>query len=286
SLTIRGIRSAQALQLAEAGVERAIWELRRHTDWRQEPPAHLYTDEPLGAGSYSVVLGPRSRHRITVTSTAQVKDRERAVQVELVDRGNVVGFWKFDEGEGDVAYDSTREKNHGMIINYADWVPGREGSALRFDDDEEQYVEVPSDPTLNLLYEITLDHWFRTTSPQSDQFMVVKGDPYRYGTYLTNASRTISFYVRLRTRGVQFVSYTRGGGFADGHWHRITGTFDGRHLRIYHQGVLRGTRDIGAEDTITFDDTPLYFARWGENYFRGDLDEIKITDRALLPEDF
>ena len=285
SLTLRTIHSAQALQLAEAGVERAIWELRRHPDWRQEPPAHLYADEPLGEGSYGVVLGPRSRHRITITSTGRVREQERAIQVELVDRGRVVGFWKFDEGHGTITHDSTRENNHGTIINHADWVPGQEGSALSFDAAAGQHVSVPSDPTLNLTYEITLDHWFRTTSFRGARFMVAKGDPFRYGTRLTLGSR-ITFYVRLKNQGVQSVSFTRLLGFIDGHWHRITGTFDGRYLKIYHNGILRGTRDIGVDDTITSDVNPLYFARWGGHYFHGDLDEIRITNRALLPEDF
>ncbi|MBT9133186.1 MAG: hypothetical protein DDT33_01722 [Firmicutes bacterium] len=288
SLTRRAILEGQALQLAEAGVERTIWKLRQHTNWTLEPPTNLWTNEPLGAGTYSVVLGPRSLHRVTVTSTGRVRDKKRAVQVDLSRRGNVVGFWKFDEGDGDRAYDSTRNKNHGDIVNDADWTTGREGFALSFDDGDEQHVIVPSSLSLNLAHEITLDHWFQTAlPPQMSRFMVVKGEPYRYGTYLTDFSRTLSFYVRLRNSGVRFVSYTRGGiGFADGNWHRVTGTFDGRFLRLYHNGTLRGTTDIGAQDTITFDNNPLYFARWGNDYFRGVLDEIRITDRALVPEEF
>ena len=288
SLTKRTIRSGQALQLAEAGIERTIWELRGHPDWAAPPPpTNLYTDESLGAGTYSVVLSQRSRHRVTVTSTGRVRGKERAVQVEVIDRGQVVGFWKFDEGDGNVAHDSTRNKNRGVIINGADWITdGRFGYALSFDG-EGQYVRIPSAPILNLAHEITLDHWFRTTSPQSGsekQYMVMKGD-YRYGTSLT-ASRTLSFYVRLRNVGVKAVSYTNPGGFGDGNWHRVTGTFDGRYLRLYHNRILRGTTDIGTTDTITFDDNPLRFAHGGSNFFRGALDEIKITDRALLPEDF
>ncbi len=284
SLTRQAIYSSQALHLAEAGIERTVWKLRKSSDWTLSPPSNLYTNEFLGVGTYSVVLSQRSKNRVTATSTGKTRGKERAVQVELVLQGNVVGFWKLDEGQGNYAYDSTRYKDQGNIHG-ATWTAGRYGSALSFNG-VSNYVEVPSASILNLAYEITLDHWFRTSFPQSGKFMVMKGDPYRYGTYLTNSSRTLSFYVRLRNRGVKHVSYTRGSGFADGKWHRVTGTFDGRYLKIYLNGVLKGTSDIGSEDTITLDNNPLYFARWGNSYFRGTLDEIKITDKALLPDEF
>ncbi|MBT9148489.1 MAG: hypothetical protein DDT32_02263 [Syntrophomonadaceae bacterium] len=257
------------------------------------PPTNLWTNEPLGAGTYSVVLGPRSQHRVTVTSTGSVRDKKRAVQVDLSRQGNVVGFWKFDEGDGTRAHDSTRNKNHGEIEGDTTWIIDPErGSVLLFDGDED-YVAIDTEPPFNLTHEITLDHWFRTTHSQNGEFMVVNGEPWNgepgpgffYGTRLTNASRTLSFYVRLRNAGVRLVSYTiPGQGFRDGNWHRVTATFDGRYLRLYHNRVLRGTTDIGVEDTIApdYDEWPtLYFAKWGDNYFQGALDEIKITGRGL-----
>jgi hypothetical protein len=286
SLTLKAIYSSQAFQLAEAGIERSIWKLRKYSDWTLTPPSSLYTNESLGAGTYSVVLSRRSKDQVTATSTGRVGYEERAIRVDLVLHGKVVGFWKFDQGQGNYAYDSTRYKDRGTIHG-ATWTGGKYGFfALSFDGVDD-YVEVPSASVLNLAYGITLDHWFRTSFSQNGKFMVMKGDPYRYGTYLTNSSRTLSFYVRLRNRGVRYVSYTRGGsGFADGNWHRVTGTFDGRYLKIYFDGVLKGTTDIGSEDTITLDNNPLYFARWGNSYFRGTLDEIKITNKALLPDKF
>jgi len=285
SLTLQAIYSSQSLQLAEAGIERTVWKLRKYSDWTLYPSTNLYTNESLEYGTYSVVLSRRSKNRVTATSTGRMRGKERAIQVELVLQGNVVGFWKLDKGQGNYAYDSTRYKDRGSIYG-ATWTGGKDFFALSFNG-VDNYVEVPSAPILNLAYEITLDHWFRTSFSQNGKFMVMKGDPYRYGTYLTNSSRTLFFYVRLRNKGVRYVSYTRSGsGFADGKWHRVTGTFDGRYLKIYLDGVLKGTSDIGTEDTITFDNSPLYFARWGNNYFQGTLDEIKITDKALLPDEF
>jgi len=55
-------------------------------------------------------------------------------------RGGPVGHWKFDEGEGQIAYDSTWNNNDGQLgsttaADAADpkWVTGKYGSALSFD---------------------------------------------------------------------------------------------------------------------------------------------------------
>ncbi|MHC4545480.1 MAG: hypothetical protein ACYSYL_13320 [Planctomycetota bacterium] len=44
---------------------------------------------------------------------------------------DLVGWWKFDEGEGTIAYDSTGN-NHGSIFG-ANWTTGQINGALTFD---------------------------------------------------------------------------------------------------------------------------------------------------------
>ncbi|MCK4826095.1 hypothetical protein KA005_60675, partial [bacterium] len=45
----------------------------------------------------------------------------------------LVAHWKFDEGNGTAAYDSSGNNNTGTLMNGATWVEGRCGSALSFD---------------------------------------------------------------------------------------------------------------------------------------------------------
>ena len=54
---------------------------------------------------------------------------------------NLVGWWKFDEGQGDIAYDSAGN-NDGTIYG-AQWTSGKIGDwALDFDGDDDS-VELP-----------------------------------------------------------------------------------------------------------------------------------------------
>ncbi len=46
---------------------------------------------------------------------------------------DAVGIWLFDEGNGDIAKDSSGNGNEGQIMNAPEWVDGKSGKALRFD---------------------------------------------------------------------------------------------------------------------------------------------------------
>lgn len=48
-----------------------------------------------------------------------------------VSEGALVGWWKFDDGSGSIAKDSSGRGNHGTITDPI-WVTGRYGGALDF----------------------------------------------------------------------------------------------------------------------------------------------------------
>jgi len=61
----------------------------------------------------------------------------------LYNRGAPIAHWKFDEGKGNIAYDSSGNGNNGTISQWRPtWVHGKFGSALSFDGVDD-YVEVP-----------------------------------------------------------------------------------------------------------------------------------------------
>jgi len=62
--------------------------------------------------------------------------------------GELVGWWKFDEGSGTTAYDSSGKGNHGQLIGDTQWVAdGLIGGALYFNDfsDTACRVEIPTE---------------------------------------------------------------------------------------------------------------------------------------------
>jgi len=71
-------------------------------------------------------------------------------------------------------------------------------------------------------------------------------------------------------------------------WHHFAGTFDGRYLKFYTDGVLSATTDAGSQCILTYIYSyELRFGRsafngsYGNNYFKGKIDEARIYNRAL-----
>jgi len=64
----------------------------------------------------------------------------------------LVGYWKFDEGSGTTASDSSGNNNHGTLVNGPTWTTGKVGQALEFDggDDIVKTTTSPISPPITI----------------------------------------------------------------------------------------------------------------------------------------
>ncbi|MEK7397513.1 MAG: hypothetical protein AAB116_11315, partial [Candidatus Poribacteria bacterium] len=65
-----------------------------------------------------------------------------SVSIAFPAEEGLVGYWSFDEGKGDIAADSSGNKNDGKLIRNPEWVEGKFGKALKFDSGQRQKVEI------------------------------------------------------------------------------------------------------------------------------------------------
>jgi hypothetical protein len=74
----------------------------------------------------------------------------------------LVGHWRFDEGTGDAANDSSGNGNHGTLIDSVEWDVGQIGGAVKFDGTP-GYVQIPHGDSLKLINQgdFTITMWFR-----------------------------------------------------------------------------------------------------------------------------
>jgi hypothetical protein len=79
----------------------------------------------------------------------------------------LVGWWRFDEGAGSIAADSSGNGNNGTVYG-ATWVTGKYGQALSFDG-ASNYVEIPSSAILAPT-NITIEFWLKVTNPSSSAY--------------------------------------------------------------------------------------------------------------------
>lgn len=227
----------------------------------------------------------------------------------------LIGYWKCDEGSGNIAYDSAGT-NNGIIRGLPNWTTGIVGNSLRFDGTQDNYVALSS--TLNVTDATTVEAWvypeFDPTNPAA--YPQPFGDAGRQIVRKSSVGDDTFFigfysgYYLNHTNPVPYIQsafYYQGGGsvgiqisipglISEGQWYHLVATFKRNdYTRLYVNGVEKmalPTEDkplrvssrhmtIGQEaDVVGGDplDTPSTPQTW-----IGKIDEVKIFNYALLP---
>jgi hypothetical protein len=193
----------------------------------------------------------------------------------------LVGYWKFDEGSGNVAYDTSDYANDGTINGGPEWVAGKIGAALEFDGSDD-YVDCGNAPSLNINGNITIAAWVKTTSTAHGYF-VSKGTTWdEIGHYAIGQEYNVPLTFQLEIAGSGgAVELDSNVAVNDGQWHYIVGTYDESVLKVYVDGVeentMAGTNSLtgSAIGGLTIGQ------RGGGNIISGIIDEVRIYNQAL-----
>jgi hypothetical protein len=213
---------------------------------------------------------------------------------------NLVGWWKFDEGSGTTADDSSGNGNDGTLQGNPQWVAGKIGGALEFDGDDS--VNVGNANMLNLGTDNwTITAWIKTT-------ITGTGDSNK-GTVFANGgdwSGGIRFTLAVSETGGEGtitlttdddstkVQATSSATVNDGVWHHVVAMRDGTTLNVYIDGKLDGTNSVPAGYDLS--GTSQHDVHVGaitdhtdsslRKYFRdGVIDDVRIYNRALTEQE-
>jgi len=232
-----------------------------------------------------VGLGPYDRaYRQHVVAEADLRQSlRRHVARAGGEEPGLIGWWTFDEEDGTpVAWDSSGHGRGGILRN-ARRVPGLEGRALEC---QGGCVDVPNHAALSPAGGLTIacrvrsdlagqgNTWIvnRVLSGGTDtgyRLGVVNGKPC-FEVPQTSWSHHLSAAEDLPT----------------GRWVHLAGTFDGTTMRLYVDGLERGTMERpGPVKPNAF---PLCLGSYEaghQAHFTGLLDEVRLYGRALSPAD-
>jgi hypothetical protein len=190
----------------------------------------------------------------------------------------LVGWWKFDETQGDTARDSSGGNHDGTLIGKAKWAPGRIGGAVALDG-AGSFVKIADEAAFDFGGQLTVAAWVNIHSVPSDWTAIVaKGDSaWRLST--VNSDRKIHFSVNRfdRTGGVRS-STTLG---AD-EWHHIAAVYDGETMSVYIDGKLDSSQPWpGGIAKNNFDVLIGENAEQTGRSFNGLIDDVRLYDYAL-----
>lgn len=226
-----------------------------------------------------------SRTLITrVKSKGTTSGTTRAVEVKVKPLG-MLGWWKFDDGSGTAAIDSSGNNNNGTL-NGVSWVTGKVGSgALSFNFD---YVDMgnPTTNSLDLGKNATLETWvkFNSLLPSGnlETFMskdVGGGNKWFFGLGNNYGTCTVQGLV-FHINGPSSVflcssSWTP----ATGTWYHVAVSKSDGNYTFYVNGVAVGTSSTGVSvPTVAAD----FIVGWSEGNLglSGSMDDVRVYDSA------
>jgi parallel beta-helix repeat protein len=203
----------------------------------------------------------------------------------------LVGYWKFDEGTGTTAYDSSGYNNNGTLYNDPVWADGRIGKALSFDGVDD-CVEINA-PLLKQL-PLTLSAWIKpelrtdgTDFPSnviSNDRPGYAGHGFGVNVWPGGSQMKVEFECEDAWRTVPGVSFNAGS------WYHVAVVYTSGNVKSYINGQLVDDfsyqqQVLDAEDYFRVgkhNDDTAYGTR---RFFSGIIDEVKIYNRSLSADE-
>jgi len=193
--------------------------------------------------------------------SAYLKDR-------LTNQADLAALWHLDEATGAIAYDSSRNTNHGNIIG-ASPDTGKINGALFFDGLND-YINCGNDPSLKIAdpLSIVLTCYLLPTIGVEQRVLVSK---YKPGSiplliWFTGAD-LLYFGITTDITGWSFDFIQP---YPPNAWYRIAMTYTSGAFKLYVDGDLKKT--LGTTGPVA-------------QPFRGIIDEVEIYNRILPDED-
>lgn len=202
----------------------------------------------------------------------------------------LAGYWKLDENTGTSAADSSTNGNTGTLTNGPTWTTGQIGSAVNFDGTND-YIA----PSGYVPRKGSISAWVNTTEALSTcEYSMV------FSTEVPGSHAQLQFNsCSVGYNRWEFLYRGNYGTYADvggptytstseyQGWHHLTATWDdATGANIYVDGTLVGssTTTTDAMDTTTAATVRIGSGN-GVDYYTGKIDEVRLYDRILSPDE-
>ncbi|HYG74204.1 MAG TPA: LamG-like jellyroll fold domain-containing protein [Planctomycetota bacterium] len=197
----------------------------------------------------------------------------------------LVGWWKFNDGSGTVAADSSGNGLSANLQNGPLFTTGIDGGGLRLDGADDLCV-VPQNALHEPATGLTVSIWANVTSTRAGQFADLVRKATSVG-YLLRWSQTDG-YLQLRldkSGNVLVVKDTQPNSAYLNAWHHYAGTYDAATGtgRLYVDGVLRATTVQASYGNLVHGADLKFLCT--DQASPGIIDDARIYNRALSPEE-
>lgn len=232
----------------------------------------------------NVKIGNRNAsYEDMLPSRAKVSDPMESLKAGPVDLDKgLVGHWKMDEGSGGVLLDHSGTNNDARIVDPSGikWVNGKFGSAIRMPNSRGRYFSTVShNNSLNLTEAVTISAWIRPNQIGTRTILSKIPNGYELGIF---ENGKIEFRINRESDGATYRLRSNKSYPTDGKtWMHVVATFDGRSTILYVNGVPDNSAGYGPTQIRT-NREPLTIGARGTIYrWEGDLDDVRVYNRAV-----
>lgn len=201
--------------------------------------------------------------------------------IVLSANAGLVAYWPLDENTGEEIIDATGNGFDGTFNGDPEWVEGVFGMALEFDGDD--HVVVPGASEINP-EEITMATWVNFDEVVGyRQDFLSRGDDYAFTLGGHEEDQTIHAVI---TTGGDWVDFSGLTTVDPNKWYYVALTYDAdtEMVTLWLDGENDGEQkaQAGMEHRLG---GSLTIGTYNDRYLKGRLDEIRIWDEALSPEE-
>jgi hypothetical protein len=234
-----------------------------------------YSDVSLSVnnmGSLSVISNSGNWHILNISGSGT-----------SVASDNLVSWWKMDEANGVVAFDSSLLGNEGALgasMSFSgNGTSGIINRSLVFDGIDD-YIEVPDNDNLTPNH-ITVSAWIKTDAFSHLIDIISKRNSSNIGGFVweTSGAGGVVIMYHYITGSWQSVSVT----IPNSQWALVTSTYDGETIKGYINGVLKSSNATPSGPL----NNDSGFLRIGANtaslnrFFKSQIDDVRVYNRAL-----
>jgi hypothetical protein len=209
---------------------------------------------------------------------------------------NLVGWWNFDEGSGDVTVDWSGNGNHGTFRGEPQWAAGYDLGALEFDGIND-YIDMGNNG-INGVFDrgssaFSVTGWVKPSAlgPSASNHgtrnvVVARASDPSNDNFELGFSEAGSLDLYIDENGDDDMKTFGNGEVTVGSWHHFTVTFDSGQVYV----TLDGNRYVGAFGGDALDQasgSPFTIGNTTHSdiYFNGLIDDVRVYDRVLTPEE-
>lgn len=207
-------------------------------------------------------------------------------------RAATVGYWRFEEGSGTTANDSSGSGNDGLLAGNAAFLssvpypqinelPNVYSLSL---DGSGDFVDIADDPTLDLAGSFTIEAFVRpTVADETLAGVVLKrnvaGNSPAYGLFFGTAAGVRAAAQVAAPGSIATANFP----LPINQWSHIAGVWNGATLALYINAQFAGS--VNGSGAVEVSNQPLRIGTYGAD-FAGQIDEVRISNVALSPQAF